>query len=320
MISVSKPFFFYDDSSQIKAGTDVKWRTYSIDSSGGWAVIYNGSANGYLGFDVSDFIWSNHDIAHSTSGEIIFSGSDPELLPAEIASLQPKPEFQPIPQEIPEGQVLKIDTGLSSLPADDPQSVADSIMQTAIDGNLAPTVTIEADPTVTPDPDPDGSTETDPDGSTETDPDATTGWLSRILESIKSLPQQIAEAISSIFVPSPDFFPTAISNLKDAYSDRMGLLTYPISVLFDFLDRVLNLDDQPPILRWDSIYLPGYPGTPVVAAGQYNFNDTLSTSAGRQVHEIYLIVVDAIMILAFLDLAAGNIRKSCIIRRGSYVG
>lgn len=223
------------------------------------------------------------------------------LDPVDVSfSLQPKLEFQNVP-EIPEGQVLSIDTGLTGLPSEDPQAIADAIMQSAIDGALDPNVSVVTDPTVTPEPDP--GTDPEPGGA------ETTSWLSRILESIKSLPQRIAEAISSIFVPSPDFFPTAISNLKDTYSDRMGLLTYPFSILFDFLDRILNLNDQPPILRWDNIYLPSHPGTPIIAAGSYNLNDTLSTTAGRRVHDVYLVIVDAMMIVAFLDLCRRKYQK-----------
>lgn len=227
-------------------------------------------------------------------------------LVSEDLIFEPNSEFQTIPQEIPDGQAMVI-SGIENLPQDDPQAAADAIMQTAIDGALAPVVTVEADPTV--DTDPDTGTETDPDTGIDSDTNTSIlDWLKQIWESICNIPSAIAEAIASIFVPSPDFYPTAISNLKDAFSDRMGLLTYPISVLFDFLDRVVNLSEQQPILTWGNIYLPGY-ATPLVAAGQYNLNDAIGTSQGKQLHDIYLVIVDAIMVLAFVDLCRHKYQK-----------
>lgn len=184
-------------------------------------------------------------------------------------------------------------------------------MQTAIDGALSPTVEVAADPNADTNTDPDTGTETDPDSSTETTPDTDSSildWLKQIWESICNIPSAIAEAIAGIFVPSADFYPTAISNLKDAFSDRMGLLTYPISVLFDFLDRLVNLSERQPILTWGNIYLPGY-ATPLVTAGQYNLNDAIGTSQGKQLHDIYLVIVDAVMILAFVDLCRRKYEK-----------
>ena len=275
-----------------------------------------------LSVKTSYFVTTTSDVVHSSSSfycnfysdsgsrdyaSTSFSYSD--IVSSYDFSLQPKPEFQTIPQEIPEGQVLKIDTGLDL--SCDTQTAADAIMQTAIDGALSPTVEVAADPNADTNTDPDTGTETDPDSSTETTPDTDSSildWLKQIWESICNIPSAIAEAIAGIFVPSADFYPTAISNLKDAFSDRMGLLTYPISVLFDFLDRLVNLSERQPILTWGNIYLPGY-ATPLVTAGQYNLNDAIGTSQGKQLHDIYLVIVDAVMILAFVDLCRRKYEK-----------
>lgn len=149
-----------------------------------------------------------------------FFGSDGIVEPS--VAMQPKEEFEPLPDDIPEGQILSIDTGLDTLPQDDPQGLADAIMQPIIDGTLNPTVGVESDPNV--ETDPDIGTETDPDGSTEVEPDVTTGWLSRILEGIKALPQQIAEAvgniISSIFAPDAEL----VNEITGTFSEKFGFV------------------------------------------------------------------------------------------------
>lgn len=98
-------------------------------------------------------VWSSSDLLYE-DGSVYFVTSDLVLSRGDEFSLSPYKSFQTIPQELPEGQVIKIDTGIESLSADDQQATADLIMQTAIDGALDPVVTVEADPTVTPEPEP----------------------------------------------------------------------------------------------------------------------------------------------------------------------
>ena len=243
------------------------------------------------------FLWSSYDVLCSES--VYFEGSLPVPIYSDDAQLQPKSEFQPIPNEIPAGQTLTVNTGLVDLSFTDEQAAADSIFSAALAGTLSPTVAVEGTATDIP------GTDTE----TGTDTDASIlSWVKKIWQTVSDIPGAIADAVAGIFVPSADFYPTAISNLKDAFSDRMGLLTYPISVLFDFLDRVVNLSDQQPILTWGNIYLPGY-ATPLVAAGQYNLNDAIGTSQGKQLHDIYLVIVDAMMILAFVELCRHKYQK-----------
>lgn len=95
----------------------------------------------------------------------VYPGSEtiafPDSSESRSLSLQSNSEFQTIPQEIPEGQAMVI-SGIENLPQADPQAAADVIMQSAIDGALAPTVNVEPDPTVTPDPDPDPDPDPEP--------------------------------------------------------------------------------------------------------------------------------------------------------------
>ena len=127
-------------------------------------------------------------------------------------SLQPKPEFTEIPAGIPEGQILSIDTGLDTLPQDDPQAAADAIMQSAINGTLAPTVSVEPDPSVQPDPDPGTDPDPDPEPDPGTNPDPDTvpelpsnlGDLGNALTTRFpfSIPWDIAKAVKLLAAPA----------------------------------------------------------------------------------------------------------------------
>lgn len=115
----------------------------------------------YVSFRGDNYSAFNSSFVFSPYG-FLFSPSGASEIESDLG-LAPNPEFIDIPEEIPEGQVLSIDTGLASLPAEDPQAAADAIMQPIIDGTLAPTVSVEADPTVTPDPEPEPDPELPPD-------------------------------------------------------------------------------------------------------------------------------------------------------------
>ena len=132
------------------------------------------------------------------------------------------------------------------------------------------------------------------------------GWLTGIKDAIIGLPARIADAVKALFIPDEAFFDTAVADLQTTFQGRMGLLTYPMSVLYNFTDRVMNIQDQEPILRWDTVNFMDHQ---LIPAGQYNLNDGLQTPALKTAHDIYFIVVNAVMILAFLDLCWKKYRE-----------
>ena len=183
----------------IKSGFTMPWGL-GYDSAYDAARLYSFDSEGNC---LSSDLFGS--VNHFYTLEELLNVDSSAITYGQTYSLQPKPEFQTIPQEIPEGQVLKIDTGLESLPANDPQAAADAIMQTAIDGALDPVVTVEADPTVTPDPDP----EPDPDPDPEPVPDApelpsNLGDLGEALTTRFpfSIPWDIAKAVKLLAAPA----------------------------------------------------------------------------------------------------------------------
>lgn len=134
----------------------------------------------------------------------------------------------------------------------------------------------------------------------------TTAWdlyWQDVISSVKSLPQAIGQTITNVlvevFVPSAEFFDTYIEDMTALFDERLGILTYPISVLFDLLNRFMSLGSQEPVLRWSAVNMFG---VDVIPAGQYNLNEVLQNSAFKRVHDIYLIIVDATITFGLLNL------------------
>ncbi len=137
-------------------------------------------------------------------------------------------------------------------------------------------------------------------------PEVEEGLLADILGAVQSLSTQVVTGISSLFIPNEAFFAEAVPALQATFQNRMGLLTYPLSIMVDFLGQLSDISAQEPILRWDSIYIFN---TQLIAAGSYNLNDALGSQPVKQLHDMYLVLVDACMTFAFLELCRSKYRQ-----------
>lgn len=119
------------------------------------------------------------------------------------------------------------------------------------------------------------------------------------LDLVKMITEGVLNALKAAFIPDPGFFEDYLSDLQDSFSNRMGLLTYPISVLFNFFDRLVHLDEVEPILRWESW---SYQDTEFISAGSYNLNNMIEHDTMKTLYNIYLTLVDVGIIFALLHL------------------
>ena len=118
------------------------WNSTSVDSSYHGVQLFGYDSDG-------NYVWS--DIFESCSFEKLFGIDSSCVNYGDDWSLDPLPEFKTWPLEVPEGDALVIHTGIENLPLSDPETAAEQIMQNAVDGNLAPVITVEADPRIDPD-------------------------------------------------------------------------------------------------------------------------------------------------------------------------
>ena len=87
----------------------------------------------------------------------------------------------------------------------------------------------------------------------------------------------------------------------DFFKERFGFLTYPFELIVDVLQRFLYISFEEPILRIPDINEP-FTGVKLISATEFNFNDMLENETLKSVHDIYLIFVDAIIILGLVNL------------------
>lgn len=163
-------------------------------------------------------------------------------------------------------------------------------------------------PSGSPAPDPGAQPDTKPsiNPGTDTEGLGLFGWLKRIWESIIALPAQIAEAIKNIFIPHEGYAAEFVADLAGAYQGRFGLLTYPVSVLADFVGTVATLDEQEPILRWNDVK---WKGQVVIPKGEYNLKSAIAGTEMQTAYQVYRTVASAALIVGFIHLCIRKLRE-----------
>lgn len=135
-------------------------------------------------------------------------------------------------------------------------------------------------------------------------PTSIDNWFTEVLEAIKAIPQKIEVVITDVltllFVPDAAFFDEWIASINGVFTGRLGILTYPISVIYKLFDSFLEIGEVEPILRWNSW---SYDGTEFIHAGEYNLNSILENDMLKTLHDIYLVCVDVFLSFALLRFA-----------------
>ena len=132
------------------------------------------------------------------------------------------------------------------------------------------------------------------------------GWLQNIIDAITALPAAIAEKIKALFVPRDGYAAEFVADITATYQGRMGLLTYPFTVLADFVGTVATLEEQEPVLRWDAVE---WQNKTIIAAGEYNLKSAVSSAQMQTVYMIYKTVVSGMLVVAFLHLCYKKLKE-----------
>ena len=112
----------------------------------------------------------------------------------------------------------------------------------------------------------------------------------------------LIDAIKSLFIPSDDFFSNYFTNLKDWFSDRLGFLFYPFELIMDILDKIVNINFSDPVIHIPDINEP-FTNNKLISATIFDFNSLLSNSILKNIHDIYLVGVDVVIVIALVNLA-----------------
>lgn len=85
------------------------------------------------------------------------------------------------------------------------------------------------------------------------------------------------------------------------FRERFGFLTYPFELAINVLNRVKNINFQEPAFDIPEVNEP-FTHQKLIGATHFSFNTLLENEVFRNIHNIYLIVVDVIIVFALVNL------------------
>lgn len=117
----------------------------------------------------------------------------------------------------------------------------------------------------------------------------------------RKLVELIIDGLKSLFIPENEYFSNYFDELNNWFSDRLGFLYYPLDVLFDLLNRFLSLSSENLAITIPEIKEPT---TDIVLINNqtFDFNTLLENETLRHLHNIYLIIVDAVICFGVVNL------------------
>lgn len=128
-------------------------------------------------------------------------------------------------------------------------------------------------------------------------------WFNALIDAITSIPSLILQGIRGLlewlFVPSDISISSFIISLEGILSDRYGLLSYPIVILFKFFNNILSADIGDPVLSIPMLKFNNYT---LLEPYSINLNDYIRDNQLENIYYYYRIVTNFIMIIAVLNL------------------
>lgn len=111
----------------------------------------------------------------------------------------------------------------------------------------------------------------------------------------------LIDALKSLFIPDNDFLTNYFNELKEWFSDKLGFLSYPLELILDILDKIKNINFSEPIIQIPDFIEPST-NEKIIAARTYNLNSLLENDTFKTCHDVYFILVDAIIIFGLVNL------------------
>lgn len=124
----------------------------------------------------------------------------------------------------------------------------------------------------------------------------------------KKLVELILDGLKSLFVPEDGFFQNYFDEIQQWFSDRLGFLWTPFDIIIEVLERILNISFDEPIIKIPDIAEP-FTGQKLISQQEYNLNGLLENEILKNVHDIYFVCVDALIVFGLVNLTKKKIEE-----------
>lgn len=123
-----------------------------------------------------------------------------------------------------------------------------------------------------------------------------------------NLGTMLLNGLTSLFVPSNNFFTDYFNQTKSDFSAKAGILYLPFDILDTFNTFVQNISSSDYVIHISQINDPIF-NQPIITAQDFDLSQTFTTGAIGTIHDIYLYFVDTLLILAFIRFCYNEFYK-----------
>ena len=125
---------------------------------------------------------------------------------------------------------------------------------------------------------------------------------------VYKLIELLINALKSLFIPSDGFLENYFNELKEWFSARLGFLSYPLELILNVLNRIKTINFDEPIIQIPDFVEPST-NEKIINARTYNLNSLLENNTFKTCHDIYLVLVDAIIIFGLVNLLKNKMEE-----------
>lgn len=125
---------------------------------------------------------------------------------------------------------------------------------------------------------------------------------------VYKLIELLINALKSLFIPEDGFLNNYFNELKDWFSVRLGFLAYPLDLILDVLERIKTINFEEPIIQIPDFIEPST-NEKIIGARTYNLNSLLENNTFKTCHDVYFVLVDAIIIFGLVNLLKNKLEE-----------
>lgn len=126
-----------------------------------------------------------------------------------------------------------------------------------------------------------------------------------IKDALTALGNFIINGIKGLFVPSDGYFEVFFERMNTFFSDRFGLLYFPVELFIDMIGRIGALGESAPYIQIPQV---AWDGNVLIPAQRYDF-PFLQEGQLKQIHDYYLMAMDVALIGALIALINKKYRE-----------
>ena len=125
---------------------------------------------------------------------------------------------------------------------------------------------------------------------------------------VYKLIELLINALKSLFIPADGFLDNYFNELKEWFSARLGFLSYPLDLILNVLERIKSINFEEPIIQIPDFVEPST-NEKIINARTYNLNSLLENNTFKTCHDVYLVLVDAIIIFGLVNLLKNKMEE-----------